>query len=417
MITALLVLCATPLPATVVTDSVRINFRQGKHVLDRDRFGNDEALKRISDSLRVRNSDSILRLLKVEVAGAASPEGSISLNKRLSERRANVIFDYLSQYGELPDSLTTFTFRGRDWEGLIELVERDADVPERDEILAHLRTIVTLRGDDAAEERAYRALQRMHGGAPYRYMYANLFPSLRFSRVNLWYEKVENPIGVQKVKVPFVLPAPEIPPVTPGEPVFDVAPACHCRNFYMALKTNMLYDALLVPNIGAEFYLGRNWSVAGNWMYAWWKTDRRHYYWRLYGGDIMVRKWFGRAADGKPLTGHHIGVYAQVCTYDFETGGKGVMGGVPGGDIWDKANWGVGVEYGYSLPIARRLNIDFGIGFGYFGGEYWEYRPMDGCYVWQATKKRNYFGPTKAEVSLVWLIGCGNFNKGKGGVW
>lgn len=44
------------------------------------------------------------------VVGGASPEGTIPLNKRLSEKRANVLFDYLSQYGELPDSLTSFVY-------------------------------------------------------------------------------------------------------------------------------------------------------------------------------------------------------------------------------------------------------------------------------------------------------------------
>ena len=67
------------------------------------------------------------------------------------------------------------------------------------------------------------------------------------------------------------------------------------RNLYLAVKTNMLYDALLVPNIGVELYLGKDWSVGANWMYAWWKTDRRHWYWRTYGGDIAIRKWFGKA--------------------------------------------------------------------------------------------------------------------------
>lgn len=43
------------------------------------------------------------------------------------------------------------------------------------------------------------------------------------------------------------------------------------KPFYMALKTNMLYDVLAVPNIGVEFYLGKNWSISGNWMYGWWK--------------------------------------------------------------------------------------------------------------------------------------------------
>ena len=160
------------------------------------------------------------------------------------------------------------------------------------------------------------------------------------------------------------------------------------KPFYMAVKTNMLYDALLVPNVGVEFYLGDGFSIAADWMYGWWKKDRAHWYWRTYGGDVVFRKWLGRAAAGKPLTGHHLGLYAQVQTFDFETGGRGYMGGEPGGDIFDRA---------------------------LFGGKYYEYLPMDDCYVWQATKKLRYFGPTKLEVSLVWLIGHGNYNKQKGG--
>ena len=183
------------------------------------------------------------------------------------------------------------------------------------------------------------------------------------------------------------------------------------KPFYMDIRTNMLYDALLIPNIGVEMYLGKRWSVAANWMYGWWKTDRRHWYWRAYGGDIAIRKWWGKAAGEKPLTGHHIGIYGQIFTYDFETGDRGYMGGKPGGTLWDKMNYIVGAEYGYSLPIARRLNIDFTIGAGYWGGIYHEYKPEADYYVWQSTKERRWIGPTKAEISLVWLIGNGNTNR------
>lgn len=183
----------------------------------------------------------------------------------------------------------------------------------------------------------------------------------------------------------------------------------------MALKTNMLFDALLVPNIGLEFYLGRKFSLAADWMYAWWNSRPAHWFWRIYGGDIVVRKWFGRRAEAKPLTGHHVGIYGQIVTYDFETGGRGQIGGRPGGTLFDKCNYGAGVEYGYALPIARRLNIDFVVGVGYLGGKYYEYLPIDDCNVWQQTKNRRYFGPTRAEVSLVWLLGRGNVNQRKGG--
>ena len=175
----------------------------------------------------------------------------------------------------------------------------------------------------------------------------------------------------------------------------------------MSISNNALYDLLLIPNIGVEFYLGKDWSIDANWHYAWWKTDKRHRYWRTYGGDLNIRKWFGKASKIKPLTGHHIGLYGQMITYDFEFGDKGYLA--------DRWSWVAGVEYGYSLPIARRLNLDFALGVGYHWGEYKEYIPLDGHYVWQATKNRKFFGPTKAEVSLVWLIGCDNYNKQKGG--
>lgn len=150
-------------------------------------------------------------------------------------------------------------------------------------------------------------------------------------------------------------------------------------------------------------------------MYGWWKSDKVHWYWHTYGGDLTLRKWFGKAAKRKPLTGHHIGVNGQIFTYDFEIGGTGYLGGKPGGTLWDKMNYSAALEYGYSVPIARRLNLDFSIDLGYSEGTYHEYDPIDDCYVWQSTRQRHWFGPTKAEVSLVWLIGRGNYNSNKGG--
>lgn len=101
-------------------------------------------------------------------------------------------------------------------------------------------------------------------------------------------------------------------------------------------------------------------------------------------------------------------------TYDYEVGGRGYIGGMPGGTLWDKMNYAVGMEYGYSLPVGHRLNLDFVVGIGYWGGEYYKYDPEGGYYVWKETCRRHWFGLTKAEISLVWLVGKGNFN-GKGG--
>ncbi len=182
----------------------------------------------------------------------------------------------------------------------------------------------------------------------------------------------------------------------------------------VSLRTNLLYDVHITPNLGVEFHLGKGFTVGANWMYAWWSNDALRFCWRIYGGDINFRKYFGRVAEEKPLQGHHLGIYAQVVTYDFlmGKGRKGVMGGVPGGNIFDKSNYGVGIEYGYSIPASEQFIVDFTIGLGYLGGEQREYRTIDDCYVWQTTKYNHFWGPTKVEVSLVWIIGFDKDNKG-----
>ena len=409
-----------------VKDSVKIFFRQGKINLDPTLSGNQWALNRIADTLRSSYADSAYQLQKILVVGSASPEGSTNFNRWLSEKRADVLFNHLSQYATLPDSLKSSRFFGPDWMGLLQLAKNDPLLPFREETLSLLSQIAgeaeagigtqsNRQGSQPGQIRSQLdRIRSLRGGIPYQYMYKKHFPSLRASQLFLWYNRVYKPL------IPSPMPEWKIvklsvdTTITPDsihiEPIL-IEPDAPRKPLYVALRTNMLYDALLMPNIGCEMYLGKSWSVAANWLYGWWKTDRRHWYWRAYGGDITIRKWWGKASEEKPLTGHHVGIYGQIFTYDFETGGRGYMGGKPGGTLWDKMNYIVGAEYGYSQPIARRLNIDFTIGAGYWGGIYHEYKPEAGYYVWQSTKERRWIGPTKAEISLVWLIGHGNTNR------
>lgn len=291
---------------------------------------------------------------------------------------------------------------GRDWKGLLALAVADSELPSREAAL-DLLCRLAMPNDKESEDRMFAYLKALDGGKPYRYMYNRLFPELRKAGVKVVaVYRVDDLVSDSRtlLEAAFVEPA-EIH-ISTG---VDVMPEAQKKPWYAGVKTNMLYDALLVPNGGLEIYLGKNWSIDAYWMYAWWKSDRVHNYWRTYGGDVELRKWLGSAAKRKPLTGHHIGAYAQIVTYDFELGGRGYLA--------DRWSYAAGVSYGYSLPVAKRLNIDFSIGLGYMGGEYKEYLPQDGHYVWQSTKRRHWIGPTKAEISLVWLIGRGNTNKTK----
>ena len=157
------------------------------------------------------------------------------------------------------------------------------------------------------------------------------------------------------------------------------------------VTTNLLLDAVTIPNLGVEVMLHKRWSVAANWMYTWMKCDHKHRYWRAYGGELACNRRLGRTPErGNCLAGHHLGVYAQMLTYDVDWGGRGYLG--------DKWIWGGGLTYGYALPVARRLNLDFTVNVGYLGGIYKEYKPIDEHYVWQRTRRMRWLGPTKVGV-------------------
>lgn len=76
------------------------------------------------------------------------------------------------------------------------------------------------------------------------------------------------------------------------------------KPFYMALKTNMLYDVLAVPNIGLEFYLGKNWSIAGNWMYGWWKRTAT----TVTGASMAVTSPCVNGSERKLMKSHSRGI-------------------------------------------------------------------------------------------------------------
>ena len=410
---------AQELEQLYANDTLEVYFHQGYHYWDPDYMDNGIRMDAFIERFKVlHEGDETRNISKVHIVAACSPEGLWAFNQRLSKNRAKEIRKVIKRYIELPDSIIVERPIGINWPGLKEMAENDPNLPHREEVLEIIENTPELALNykgEMVELRKQRLMWRFDGKA-WDYMYEHYFPTLRSFNLQIvieWEKIKYTPLHKQTIAQ---LPSGQlefnkvekIAPIPRG----DSKP---WRPFYMAAKTNMVYDALLVPNAGLEFYLGKGFSLEANYMHAWWKNDPSHWYWRAYGADLGLRYWFGRAAKEKPLTGHHIGAYGQVLTYDFELGNMGIIGGVPGGMLKDEPNYTVGIEYGYSIPVAKRLNIDFSIGVGYHWGVFYEYVPVDDCYVWQATKMRNYIGPTKVGISLVWLIGKGNTNNMKRG--
>lgn len=172
----------------------------------------------------------------------------------------------------------------------------------------------------------------------------------------------------------------------------------------------MLYDVMLTPNIGAGIIVSDRVTLLADWMYARWSNHDRRRYWRIYGGDIEVRYRIGARREGSPLGGHYIGAYGSIACYDFQAGRSHT------GVLSDTYNYAAGLSYTYSLPVSTHFNVDFSLGIGYLWGRYKKHTPIDDCDVWLSTHKLGWFGPTRAGVSLVWLIGNRVRNSRKGGL-
>lgn len=402
--------------AASIQDSLRttIYFRPGYSLLELSYRDNAANMKALTQGIQTIKGNPCVQLQHIRILSAASPEGNSALNKRVAKRRGERLRNYLKETLVLPDSIFTVSSAGEDWQGLAALIAKEK-TPWRNkalQIIRHTPEWVTRNGKVVDGRK--RQLQNLDGGKAWKYMLDNHFYTLRTGAVVVCEVKtlpaestpsaaearLEQASTESASQSPSSPPFPAIPSqVPPGQEPPPVAS-------YFALKSNLLYDALLIPNLSLEASIGSGWTLGAGGMLAWWSKDAKHRYWRIYGGDLEIRKYFGTLSKSKPLQGHHLGIYGDFLTYDFEFGAKGYQ---------SKATYAAGIKYGYSHPIANRLNLDFALGIGYLHSNYKTYVPRDGCYVYQETKKRKWLGPTQAEISLVWLLGKGNTNsKGKG---
>ena len=176
-----------------------------------------------------------------------------------------------------------------------------------------------------------------------------------------------------------------------------IAPGKSRRHPLFAVKTNLLFDAALMPNIEVEVPIGKRWSLNGEYMFPWWLINDDRYCLQVLMGGLEVRYRPGRRSGRDVLTGHFLGLYAGGGKYDLQ---------------WDKNGYqgeffiAAGVSYGYAHSIARNLRLEYNIGIGMLRTDYRHYHSRDNhrTLLWQENGEYTWLGPTKLKISLVWLI-------------
>lgn len=171
----------------------------------------------------------------------------------------------------------------------------------------------------------------------------------------------------------------------------------------VALKTNLLADALLNVNLGAEVGLAPKWTLDVTGQFNGWTLSHSRR-WKHWAVQPEARYWFCDR-----FAGHFVGVHAHGGQYNI--GGFNGVYHLFGTDARKLENsryqgWfvGGGIAYGYSWILGRHWNLEAEIGIGYSYTRYDRFR-CAGCGKKIDTgRSHNYVGPTKVAVNVVYLF-------------
>lgn len=391
--TVLTTMSQTPVDSTKVL--FQTGHRQFSPMLGDNRASMADFIDKVRKAAASDGIDSVV------VNGYASPDGNSEGNLRLAKNRRKTIVNYITNKTGIDTTLIRPSQGDIAWDKLRLMVASTPNVPSREKVLDILDNtpVVVLDANGRLKDSRKGRLMSLDGGKPYRWLLKHIFPQLRSVVASLFYTVPETSQEEADKQTPIPPVANEVretgsvfTKVTDtvlAEDTVAVALLEADPLHRFALKTNLLYDAALMPNLELEWRMNSQWSLAVEGNVAWWKKDAKHKYYRIAMVSPELRRWFSVRG---PWHGMYAGLFAGVGKYDLENGGTGYMGN----------GYMVGLSYGYMWPIGRSLSLEAGIGAGYMYTRYEEYKPFEGHYLYQRTKTLNYFGPLKLKFSLAW---------------
>jgi hypothetical protein len=167
----------------------------------------------------------------------------------------------------------------------------------------------------------------------------------------------------------------------------------------VALKENFLYAATLTPNLAAEVGIGDRWTV--DFMVG-------YNPWNLKGSEDNNRKMVHLLLEPEVrywtcerFNGHFFGLHLLGAWYNV---GEIKVPGVFEKEFRHEGTAvGGGVSYGYHVTLGVAWGLEFTVGAGV---AYMNYEKFDCplCGTSIGKFNRTYFGPTRAGISLVYIL-------------
>ncbi len=167
----------------------------------------------------------------------------------------------------------------------------------------------------------------------------------------------------------------------------------------VAVKTNLLYWATTTPNLSLEIGLGERTTLELTGAYNPWtlnkESNKKIKHWLVMP---EFRYWFCER-----FNGHFVGLHPGYTFYNL----SGVQIPFYGRSTKDHRyqGWaaGIGVSYGYSWVLGKRWNLEATLGIGYAYTNFDRYECAT-CGKFKGKEHTHYFGPTKAGISLIYII-------------
>lgn len=383
---------------------VCVDFRVNSSTIERDFHDNAAVLDRIDSLCNAVNGDSLVKVVSLEFYGSASPEGHADYNYRLSHARMKALEKLVYDRIKLDESVVIHNDHYIGWEHLKDLVTEDETMPFKYHVMEILDTEYPMAKDwkGRAINGRIPKLMALDNGRIWKELHNRHFIHMR----NAWFI-------LQLVRTPAPEPAPEPEPVVEPEPTpepakeptetstEEAAVEAEPRPL-ISIKNNLLEDAALIMNIGAEVRITDRLSfdVLGHYSpYDYFNDNRKI---RVFAIEPEVRYWWG-----DPLVkGHFLGVHVPVIGFNVQLNDKFRY------QDPNHATWGVGVSYGYAMPLGKSSNwgIEFTVGLGYMNIKYDVYEGVtNGRYL--RTETRNYIGPTRLGVEISYRINVGKKDK------
>lgn len=388
----LLLFCACMAHAQERRTEICVYFRVNRTAIDSAYLDNADRIREIITTLRNIRQDSTINIVGVSFCGAASPEGSYQLNRRLARERLLSLERLVRRQVYIPDSLISRDDSYIPWDYLRSQVEK-SELRRRDEILSIIDEeprLVDYHYPGRLVDHRIVKLKQLDDNRIWGQLYRMFFERMRNAYAVIVTCKkvippVMKPIAGSIPSMP--LPKTELP-ILPLK-IQPVAPPPAADTRFLALKTNLLFDAALCANLGLEVELWPGWSLdVPVWYSPYDITPTRKL--RLLAVQPEIRYWTAKAGEG-----HFLGLHTHVAGFNVAVNDHGRY------QDPNHALWGMGVSYGYAMGLGRgrRWWLEFNIGAGFAGYDYDVYdNRRNGARL--RSGSATYWGITRAGVSL-----------------